>query len=458
VIDVVVIGGGVSGLTTAWRLREKGVNVMVLERQRAPGGNAISENIHGFLMEHGPSTINAAVPEVGEMSNVLGMASSVVDLSGGVKNRYLVKNGQLKGIPVHPLGFMTSRYLSVTGRVRMLFENFIKDNPDKNDETVEDYFSRRFGQEFANRIMDPLVGGLYAGRSDQLSMRSVFPKVLELEKKYGSLSKGMWARYRDNGRMPSKKLYSWQDGIGALPKMLSRVLLDHIKTGVVVKKIRSHGSGYVIETAKHGTLAARAVVVATQPHVAAGMLENVAPDAASAIGGISAPPLAVVFMGFKRANVDHSLNGLGYLSPSSENSPFTGVQFPSSMFAGRAPKGHVALAAYMGGARFPDIRQMDEQDVGALAAQEFKDRLGTRGPATVAKVRFWPTGIPQYNLGHQNRVEIVQAMGDENPGLFVTGNYLGGPSVGSCVGGAFETASWVGEFLQQHRVLQATAI
>jgi len=447
-IDVAIIGAGISGLTAAWQLKQQGLDVVVLERQQCAGGNAVSENINGFLMEHGPSTINAAVPEVGNLSTALGLAAAKVELGDDVKRRYLVKNDRLHGISVHPLGFLLSNYLSLPGRTRMLFENIASSKKYQVDETVDQYFTRRFGKQFAKRIMDPLVGGLYAGRADRISVQSVFPKVLEMEKKYGSISKAVWARYLDQGSMPAKKLYSWQGGIGSLPKALSQVLHDHIRTGVMVRKVQSCGTGFMIDTGKHGILSARTVLMATQPHVAALLLENVAPIGAGVIAEISAPPLAVVFMGFKREQVDHPLDGLGYLSASSENRAFNGVQFPSTMFAGRAPNGHVSLTAYMGGARYSDMGRMNEQDLLALAGREFKDLLGTHGESEVSKVRFWPRGIPQYTLGHQGRVERIENMAQETPGLFVTGNYLNGPSVGCCVAGACETAGRIQTFLK----------
>jgi len=446
-IDVTIIGAGISGLTAAWQLKQQGLGVVVLERQQCAGGNAISENINGFLMEHGPSTINAAVPEVGKLSTAVGLTAAKVELGDDVKRRYLVKNDQLHGISVHPLGFLLSNYLSLSGRARMLFENIASSKKYQADETVDQYFTRRFGKQFAKRIMDPLVGGLYAGRADRISVQSVFPKVLELEKKYGSISKGVWSRYLDQGSMPAKKLYSWRDGIGSFPKALSQVLHDHIRTGVVVRKVRACGSGFMIDTGKHGILNTRTVLMATQPHVAASLLENMTPIGASVIAEISAPPLAVVFMGFKREHVDHPLDGLGYLSASSENRAFTGVQFPSTMFAGRAPKSHVSLTAYMGGARHSDMGRMNEQDILELARLEFKDLLGTHGKSVVSKVRFWPRGIPQYTVGHQGRVDKIEKLSREIPGLFVTGNYLNGPSVGCCVAGACETAGRIHTFL-----------
>ena len=447
-IDVAVIGGGISGLTAAYELRRKGYDVKVLERQVRPGGNAISENINGFLMEHGPSTINAAVPEVHDLSGALGLSSSVVELSDQVKHRYLVKHGKLNGIPVDPLGFLRSDYLSPIGRLRLMVEAVIPKGKNDADETVDQYFARRFGSEFATGIMDPLVGGLYAGRSDELSVRSVFPKLVEMEQRYGSVCKAVLVRHLQGGVMPGRRLYSWSNGIATLPAALTSTLSENIHTGVTVRRIITCGSGFEVDTARDGRIHTRAIVIATQPHVAAALLEEVAPVGAGAIQEINAPPLAVAFLGYRRQAVDHPLDGLGYLAPSSEDRVLTGAQFSSSMFAGRAPDGYVSLTGYLGGTRHPEVGQMQEKDLIGVAEAEFKDLLGVRGRYEISRVRKWPRGLPQYCTGHQARIARILRSTKETPGLFVTGNYLSGPSVGACVANAQQTSQQVNSFLK----------
>ena len=447
-IDVAIIGGGISGLTAAYQLKRQGHQVVVLERQVRPGGNAISENLNGFLMEHGPSTVNATVPEVEELSRTLGLNSFVLPLSEQVKHRYLVKGGELAGIPVHPMGFLSSDYLSLKGRLRLLAETLIPKGDHSSDESVDQYITRRFGAEFSNRIMDPLVGGLYAGHSDELSVQSVFPKLIEMEQKYGSLSMAVLMSRLKGRRMPAKRLYSWSQGIGSLPNALSASLGGCIKTGAAVQKIKPGSTGYQVETTGQGVIQARAVLVATQPHVTATMLEYVAPGAAETLNDISAPPLAVIFMGYKRRAIDHPLDGLGYLSPKCENQSLTGAQFPSTMFAGRAPEGYVSLTGYFGGSRYSDITKLNENDLLNIAQEEFKDLLGARGPCEISKVRFWSRGIPQYKIGHQDRVRKIQNANSESPGIFVTGNYLSGPSVGACVANAQQAADHISKYLE----------
>ena len=442
-IDVAVIGGGVSGLSTAFALKRKGHSVVVLERAVRPGGNAFSERIGGFLMEHGPSTVNAISAPALALNHALGLEAERCELGSAVQNRYLVDGGQLAGIPVHPFGFFTAGYLSLAAKLRLMMEPFVPRHADETEETVAQFCARRFGAEFSARIMDPLVGGIYAGSAASLSVSAIFPRLVEMEREYGSLIRAVIRKRLKGGRMPGRRLYSWRNGIAALPLALAASLGEHVRAGVVVRRVRAHREGLAIDTGRSGTLTARAVVLATQPHVAAGLLEGLAPAAAEAAARIEAPPLAVVFLGYRREQVAHPLDGLGFLAASGEGRAITGAQFCSTMFPGRAPEGFVAISGYFGGARNPALGALPRGELIAIARAEFGDLLGASGEPVIANVRHWPAGLPQYGLGHARGVEHLKSVSQAQPGLYVTGNYLHGPSVADCVALAQDTAAAV---------------
>jgi oxygen-dependent protoporphyrinogen oxidase len=446
-IDVAVIGGGISGLATACELTRQGHRVVVLERQVRAGGNAVSERIGGFLMEHGPSTVTVAIPDAARLAQSAGLDDRRCDLGPGVRYRYLVGAGRLHRISTHPLGFLTSGYLSPLARLRLIAEMTVPRGSAIAEETVAGFWSRRFGREFAERVIDPMVGGMFAANAREVSMNAVFPALVEMERQHGSIIRGLTARRRAGGRMPARRLYSWRDGIGSLPLALAEGLGPALRTGVAVRRIGRAPGGFRIDAGAAGTIAARAVVVATQPHVAAGLLEAADPAAAEAAASIGAPPLAVVFLGYKRRRVAHPLDGLGYLAPSAEGRALTGVLFCSTMFPGRAPEGHVALAAYLGGARSPDLARLAPAELIDLARCEFGDLLGARGAPTIARVRQWPRGLPQYRLGHGDLVATFNTTARRCPGLFLTGNYLTGVSVGNCVAEATRTSALVDRYL-----------
>ncbi len=191
----------------------------------------------------------------------------------------------------------------------------------------------------------------------------------------------------------------------------------------------------------------RTVVIATQPHVTAALLDGVDADGAAAAAAIEAPPLAIVFLGLHRRQVAHPLDGLGYLTPVAEGRPLTGALFSSSMFAGRAPEDHVAVAGYIGGARAPDLARMPAAELVEMTRGEFADLIGARGDPVVANVRRWPQGLPQYRVGHGELIKTLTATERNIPGLFFTGNYLRGVSVAACLDQAAETAARVDAFL-----------
>jgi oxygen-dependent protoporphyrinogen oxidase len=444
--DVIIIGGGISGLATAYYLKQRGCDVVVLERQTRAGGNAVSERRAGFLMEHGPSTMNAHVPIANEISLELGLDGQRHELGAGIRNRYMVSKGGLAAIPVGPLGFLTAGYLSPAAKIRMMAEFIIPHRSGGAEESVMGFCERRFGRELAERIMDPMVAGIYGGRAADLSVSAIFPKLTALEQKYGSVILGMIHRRREGGKMPGSRLFSWADGMATLPRTLVRHLGKRVKTGATVRRITRDGSGFTAHLGAQQSLRAKSVIIATQPHVAVRLLSDIDPQAAAATGRISAPPLAVVFLGFPRQNVAHPLDGLGFLTAEAENRNLLGAQFCSTMFPGRAPDGHVAVSAFFGGVRAPDLARLEKPDLIHLARQEFRDLIGATGEPTVAEVRHWPVGLPQYAIGHNDLLKDIETTHQRLPGLFLTGNYFSGPSVAACLDLANKTATSAYEY------------
>ncbi len=445
--EVVVVGAGVSGLATACRLHARGHRVIVLERQVKVGGNAVSERIDGFLMEHGPSSVNALQPQARRLSRALGLAAEECELTPAVRHRYLVKGGRLEAIPLHPFGLFTSSYLSWPARLRSLAEPLVPRRKEDGEETVAAFWRRRFGREFERGVIDPLVGGLFAGRSAELSMEAVFPKMVELERRHGSITRAMVVRRRFGSTMPGRRLFSWREGVASLPRALAAALGEAVRTGVTVRRIVRAADGFRLDLGERGKLLARAVVLATQPHVAGTLLETLDAPATEAAHAIPAPPIAVVFMGLARNRVAHPLDGIGCLVPGREGRPANGILFCSSMFPQRAPDGRVALAVYLGGARSPELARLPPPELAAIARDEAAELLGIEGEPEVTRIRQWPRGLPQYLLGHPARARTILGVADRQPGLFVTGNYLGGLSVADCVALAETTAAKVAAHL-----------
>ncbi len=437
--DVVVIGAGVTGLSAAYELLKRGRDVLLLERDTKVGGKAVSERFDGFLMEHGPTTLNASVPEAEEMTQELGLATSRLDLGAGVRKRYLRDGNRLAGISTHPAGFLLSGYLPLSGRLAMLAEVARRRRRQTGEESVDAFVRRRFGAAFADKVMDPMIGGIFMGDSRELAVESVFPKLVALERQHGSVIRGA-IRSRKNGD-PGRRLFSWPGGLATLPRGLRARLGKTVRTGIAVKRLVRKAGGFAVETSA-GPVLARAVILAVQPHVAAALLEKLEPVTAEAAAAIPAPPSAVVFLGYRRRDVGHPLDGLGYLATRGSG-VISGVQFCSTMFAGRAPAGHVSIAAYVGGAREPELAKIRSDKLIQEVAADLGGILGISAKPVVSRVRHWPLGLPQYTLGHNARRQVIEAANLRLDNLFLAGNFLGGVSVGNCLQSGQDVAARV---------------
>ena len=215
--DVVVIGGGVSGLATGHSLMAQGYDVVVLERQVRPGGNAISDRFDGWLMEHGPTTLNAAFLPPDSVVNATGLDRHAVPLGDGVQRRYLRDGDGLSGIGIGPLGFFRSDYLSPRAKLSMFGEMLRPRRRDGSEESLYDFAARRFGGEFAERVIEPMAAGIFMGDARRLTAEGAFPRLVDMEARFGSITRAVLASKLNRGVEPGRKLFSWREGIGALP-------------------------------------------------------------------------------------------------------------------------------------------------------------------------------------------------------------------------------------------------
>lgn len=446
-MSVVVIGGGISGLAAAHRLKQAGRKVIVLDRRDVPGGRVYSECRDGFLVEHGPNSMISPAPGAESLIGALGLGADRIDKSSAVRHRYLVRNGKAHALPIDPLGFFSSNFFSVRGRLRLLLEPFITRRLE--DESVASFIRRRFGPELLDYVFDPLVGGLYAGDPEKLSIAALLPRLKQLETHYGSVVRGaarkmlagMDARYDPRRRM----LFSFRHGMATLPRQLAASLGNRLRSGVRVERMEPlAGGSYQLKLRigeREETLQAGQVVIALPAYAAARLLENMAPEAASRLAGIEHPPLSVVALGFRREAISHPLDGLGVLTPTVEKRNILGFLFSSTLFAGRAPDDHVLLTAYVGGARQPDLAQLPREALIDLVRNEANSLLGCRGAPVFESVRYWRYGLPQPDLQHASRLQSLLDLEQEFPGLAVTGNYIAGVATATCIDTAVVAAN-----------------
>ena len=432
-VDVLVVGSGISGLSTAYRLSKAGVSVLVCEKEEEIGGNIRTRSEGGYLFEEGPQTVLADGEVLGFFKE-LGLEP--VEASPSSKNRYILRKGRLIPVPLNPVSFLTTPLLSFKGKLRVLKEFFIPPEP-KEEESLASFVRRRLGEEVLRYLVQPFVSGVYAGDPEELSVRYAFPKLYALEKE-GGLIRGALKR-RALG--PGGVLVSFKGGLKDLVEALSSKL--EIRKENVVLRIRKKEDRFVIDT-RGGKVEARAVVVSSPAYTLSYLLKDLSWSAAKEFEEIDYPPLAVANVGVKGGSVPE---GFGFLAPRVEGKRILGVIFSSKIFKGRSPEGRELLTVYIGGATDRGVAEMKEEEILEVVEKELKEILGVQS-FDFAKVKVWKRSIPQYKVGYGKFLDLAEEVEREFKGLFLTGNYLGGVSVADCVRRSKVVAEKVIRFLE----------
>lgn len=440
--DVIVVGAGLSGLTTAFRLARRGWQVAVVEAAERPGGVIGSRRREGVLYEQGPNSGLDTTPLIDELLGAAGIKSERLDASAAAAKRYILRGGALVAMPTSPGAFFGTPLFSWRAKLGLLREPFVAPAPPDAEETVADFVRRRLGTEFLDYAIEPFVAGIYAGDPETLSVPAAFPRLFALEQKYGSLIRGqiLGARERRRSAEKAKNMavsFSFRDGMQTLTDALARAL--PVECGVRVAAVRREADAFALECERGsaGTKEcferrARAVVLAVPAYAAARIVEPLDAGAARALREIVYPPVAVVASAYRRSDVAHPLDGFGFLAPKKENPPVLGSLFSSTMFAHRAPEGTVVLTTFVGGRRNPELAQAAEGEIAASAQRALAQYVGAAVPLWSVVTR-WPQAIPQYTLGHRERIAAVERTETSAPGLYFCANWRGGVSIGDCI-------------------------
>lgn len=462
---VVVVGGGISGLAAAFQIRERArergveVDVRVLESDATPGGKVRSESAGGFLAEAGPSGFLDNEPATLRLVDQLGLRDRLLRSSDAARVRYIVKRDGFHQLQMNPVLFMKSNLLSRRGRLRVVGEMFVSARKGGGEETVGSFGRRRLGKEFTETMLDSMVSGIFAGDVDKLCIQAAFPKVPAMEDQYGGLIKAMRAKraeVRQRKKVlgpgaevkkveagPGGVLHSFRGGMGDVIQSLAEHLGPHaVHTGVSARGLTTEADGYRIRL-DADTVDADAVVLTTPAPVTADLLRDLAPAAAKELAGIPFAGVHVVVTGYAADQLDHDLHGFGALIPRKEGFRILGTLWNSSTFAHRAPDGSVLMTTMVGGAHDPAASQLSEEQLLDLVHEEIVPMYGIRGEPAFRRVIRWPAGIPQYELGHLDRVARAKAALTDLPGIFLGGNSVAGVSFNHCVKGGEDLADAV---------------
>lgn len=455
--ELVVVGGGISGLALAhYARRLAGIEPLVLEADARPGGKVQTEWIDGCCCEWGPQGFLDNVPETLELADQLGLTGELVRADGASADRFIVRDGELRRVPLSPPAFLTSSILTLGGRLRVLLEPFQPRGPE--EETVFAFAARRIGREAAEVLVDAMVTGVYAGDSTRLSLPSTFPRMREMEATHGSLVKAMLAKLKERRRRraageaqpsgagpagPGGTLTTFRLGMQQLTDVLAASLASRVRVGCPVDGVGRDGDAFVVRARSGEAIRARRVAVAVPPTVAAGILENLLdPPAVEALRAIPAVRVAVVMTAYRAPRpFAHACRGFGFLVPGRERRRILGTIFCDATFPGQAPEGTTLLRTLLGGARAGELLDLADRDLVELVRRELAGLLGGNPVPSLIHVIRHDYAIPQYTLGHRERLRAIDEAAGRFDGLLVTGNGLRGVALNACVSEARRAAA-----------------
>ena len=457
---IIVIGGGVSGLSAAWLLsrdnvRQPSMDVTVLESSTIPGGKMDTLRTNGLIIEKGPNGFLDSKPQTLDMVHLLGLKPELLPADDSAKKRYLFSRGRLRKIPSSVFGFLFSGILPFGQRMRVFAEPFMSAGT-ADDETVAQFVDRRLGVGARQRLITPMVSGIYAGNPESLSMPAVFPTLFDLERRYGGLVKGMFKRPKQGGggpSGPSGRLTSFRGGTRTMIDKLTDDLESQVKTGVQVRSISRQFDGTFevgfSDSHGYGRMTADCVVAAAPAYATSSMVgDTMDRELSSLLARIPYSPVTVVATAFKRGDIPHPLGGFGYLVPPIEGVRVLGTLWDSEAFVDRAPEGMVLMRTMLGGSIYPDLPFLPREQQVDIALDSLKTIMGITARPVHTEIFLHERGIPQFVLGHLGMKQKIIDRLQKLPGLFLCNNSFWGVGLNDCVNGAFETAESVRNFIK----------
>ena len=466
-LDILVVGAGISGLTIAHELAiAKQYRVLVAEAQdRVGGAITTASNDQGYLWEEGPNSFQPA-PELLRLAVDVGLKDELV-LADGKLPRFVFLNGKLNALPMSPPSAIATKVLTWGGKIRLALGAIGFTRPAMaGEESVDQFFTRLLGKQAAERLVAPFISGVYAGDPKRLSASAAFSKIARLET-YGSLlagailsSKERKAKQINDPNIPKTKsgeLGSFRQGIKMLPEAIAAKLRAQgtpVKQQWILRSLNKQGDIYI---AKFDTptgeeiVTARSVVLTTPAYVSAKLLKNYLPNASQALNEIFYPTVACVVLAYPKSEFAYDMKGFGNLIPRTQGVRTLGTIWSSSLFAGRAPEGWQLLLNFIGGTLDPALAKLSEPEIIQAVHQDLKKtilRPETKAEPKVIAVHVWDKAIPQYEIGHFQRLATIETELQKSQGLYISANFIGGVALGDCIKRSLQDANKIAEFLK----------
>jgi len=464
---VAIIGAGISGLSTAFEIErlasEAGlaVEITVFEREERTGGKIWSIKEEGYLCEWGPNGFLDSKPMTLELCDHLGISKRLERSNDNARKRYIYSGGILNRLPENGPMFLQSKLISWPGKIRLAQEFFKSQRTDGVDETLADFARRRLGAEALDKLIGPMVSGIFAGNPETMSLQSCFPRIHELEQQYGGLLKAMIRLGKQKkaeikaGKQvasaagPGGVLTSFVGGIQELTDATVAGLKGSVRIGHAVTGIKPIEGGWELRLADGSNFDTELVVSAAPAHVLKELTWPLDGQLSELIAGIPYAPMNVICFGYEREKIARDLDGFGYLIPKKEGCEILGTLWDSSIFPERAPEGHVLLRSMMGGATNPGAIALSDAEVENRTMAELKKIMGISAAPDFVRIFRHQRAIPQYVVGHAERLAAIDERLKVHAGLILTGNAFFGIGLNDCVNAANKAGAQVVSCLQK---------
>jgi oxygen-dependent protoporphyrinogen oxidase len=478
-VDVAIIGGGISGLATAYYLQRHAasagspIRYTLIERSPSAGGKLVTEHVTGFgdapfVVEGGPDSFVTQKPWALQLARELGLEEQLLGTNDHLRKTFVLNKGKPTPLPDGVMLIVPTRFtpfafsplISPWGKLRMALDLVIPKRESDEDETLADFVRRRLGNEALDKIAEPLLSGIYNAESEKQSLLATFPRFREVEKKYGSLIRGMVAARTASAKSaatnsqstkPLSAFISFRGGVRELINALVPKLTGDIRLNTAVDSITRTGdaedSGYRLQLSDGSTIHASHVVLATPAYVSASLLQELAPSSANLLASIRYVSTGTISFGYRRDEVKHPLNGFGLVIPRSEKRPINALTWSSTKFQYRAPSDHVLIRVFFGGSRNPEIVERSDEDIHAIARRELHALLGIDATPVFHRLFRWRNATPQYDVGHLDRVKAIEE--GLPAGLYVTGSPYRGIGIPDCVHQAQQMADKLWPLLKE---------
>ena len=449
--DVVVVGGGIAGLSAAYELQRRGVPVRLLEAAQRLGGVILTERFDGWVVDAGPDALLVQKPAAVALCRELGIADRLVPTLEP-RAAYVLRDGRLHqipegsflGFPINATALAKSSLFTWGGKLRMACEVVIPRGPGDVDESIAAFVRRRFGAEAADYLAEPLLAGIHAGDAERLSVRALFPRLVHAEEQAGSVIRSLRALRMQPS--PRGAFVSLPGGVAELVDAVAGTL----NPGTVALAARAthlrRTAAFVIDT-EAGAFHARAVILAVPAYTAGKLLRGLDTTLAVLCDTVPYASTATVAFGYQRDQIRHPMRGSGFVVPRLERSPLLAATWVSSKWPGRAPDGCALVRAFLGGGRDPQRLDMTDDELVRSARETLEDVLRIDGAPIFARLFRWPRQTPQYDVGHLDRVAAIERRLLSIPGVFVTGSGFRAAGIPDCIADARQVATAAAEYV-----------